>query len=73
MHCSFWQVGSRHRKTRVLTAKIAHIICAKLAKAENILAVTFTNKAAREMEDRVAKYVDTKGMWIKHFTEYVLG
>lgn len=62
--------GAGSGKTRVITAKIAHLIDDKGMAARHITAVTFTNKAAREMKARVAKLLansNSKGLSISTF------
>ena len=52
--------GAGSGKTRVLTSRLVHIIKEKKAWPNQILCVTFTNKAAREMQNRIANFLKEK-------------
>ncbi|HIF65174.1 MAG TPA: ATP-dependent DNA helicase PcrA, partial [Acidimicrobiia bacterium] len=61
--------GAGSGKTRVLTHRIAHLIQQDNVSPFGILAITFTNKAAQEMKDRVARLVGpvAEKMWVSTF------
>src|SRR3546814_17703636 len=61
--------GAGTGKTRVLTTRLVHLLATNRCWPRQNLAVTFTNKAAREMRERIAAMIGrlTEGMWLGTF------
>ena len=59
--------GAGTGKTRTITRRVAHLVCNQSVPPGRILAITFTNKAAREMRNRIAEWVPHTGIWVGTF------
>ena len=66
--------GAGSGKTRVLTEKVCYLLENNLANPDEILAITFTNKASREMRDRIQRKIghDVYNIWISTFHSFGL-
>ncbi|MBS1258130.1 MAG: ATP-dependent DNA helicase PcrA [Candidatus Scalindua arabica] len=58
--------GAGSGKTRVITRRVGYLVESGTAPA-NILSITFTNKAANEMKERLGEFLDLRGMWVSTF------
>ncbi|GAX61120.1 ATP-dependent DNA helicase PcrA [Candidatus Scalindua japonica] len=58
--------GAGSGKTRVITRRVGYLV-EKGTPPANILSITFTNKAANEMKERLGEFLDLRGMWISTF------
>ena len=65
--------GAGSGKTSVLTTKVAYLIKEKNINTKNILAITFTNKAAKEMKEPIIKLIGSKGYEIQISTFHSFG
>ena len=65
--------GAGTGKTKVLTTRIAHLLVTGKSKPWNIMAVTFTNKAAREMKERVGRIIGPSSEQVLMGTFHSLG
>ena len=66
--------GAGSGKTRVITCRIANLIQEEKVSPDSILAITFTNKAAGEMKERVRNMLDIRGLspWVSTFHSFSL-
>lgn len=59
--------GAGTGKTRTITRRVAHLIRVRGVPPPAVLAITFTNKAARELRSRIAPWVPEAGLWVGTF------